>query len=198
MTNDPDKEHRPGAERQKAAPDVFRHLLVGKLPNLKRFALSLYRNSHEAEDLVQATCERALSRWHQFEQQTRIESWLFAIMHSIWKNEIRKKSNQQNAYVNMTPRIVQTDGDREVFGKIELSEVLSALKSISTDQAAAITLVNLEGLSYREAAKVLDIPQGTLESRMARGRIMLGRLLDNTTTSAIEIPRKKAKSESLQ
>ncbi len=157
----------------------FRNELVDCLPALRRFSIILCRNQPSCDDLVQATCERALARWQQFKDGTRLQSWLFSIMHSIWKNKQRREHNQRNAHDKLRHDNHFTDGEQEVFGKIELSEVLSALQGISLDQAAAIVLVSLDGLSYREAAGILDIPQGTLESRIARGRIALGKQLES-------------------
>lgn len=107
-----------------------------------------------------------------------MDSWLFSIMHSIWKNQLRRKNTERRAALELSEGHNSTDGERTALGKIVLSEVLSYMQELPSDQAAAITLVNLEGLSYREAAEVLGIPQGTLESRIARGRISLGRLLE--------------------
>ena len=181
MAPDPDNKQLSGDSGADRASTRFREDLVARLPNLRRFALTLCRSKTESDDLVQATCERALGRWQQFQPATRMESWLFAIMHSIWKNQLRSASNQRRAHGELAHAIDHTDGEREILGKIGLSEVLSALTEITIDQAAAITLVSLDGLSYAEAARVLGIPQGTLESRIARGRIALGRVLEGDT-----------------
>ncbi len=156
----------------------FREELVGALPRLRRFGLVLAGSEADADDLLQATCERALSRWTQFSDGSRIDSWLFSIMHSIWKNTVRKKTTRRRAHGELARGTSFVDGDRVVSGKIAVTEVLSRLRQLDPDQAAALTLVALDGLSYREAADVLEIPQGTLESRIARGRIVLGRMLE--------------------
>lgn len=175
---------------------AFCQALVERLPNLRRFSVTLCRNSDQADDLVQATCARALSRWRQYEPRSRMESWLFAIMHSIWKNEQRSKANRQRAYGELSLAPSQTDGERALLGKIELSEVLSALSALPVDQAMAISLVSLQGLSYREASEVLGVPQGTLESRIARGRIALGRQLDNSESPVVSISAAGKKTRS--
>jgi RNA polymerase sigma-70 factor, ECF subfamily len=164
-------------------PPAVRLGLIEALPRLSRFARVLCRPPLEPDDLMQATCERALSRHSQFVAGTRLDSWLFAIMHSIWKNELRRMGTQQAAAERDVPTL-SVDGERVALGKIMLSEVLSCLSKLPPDQAAAITLVNLDGLSYAAAAEVLGVPQGTLESRMARGRIALGRLLDDGRATA--------------
>lgn len=167
---------------------AFRQDLVCRLPNLRRFSLTLCRHAENADDLVQDTCARALGRWQQFEPQTRMESWLFAIMHSIWKNQLRRAANQQRALAEYSTLPTRADGEQVLFGKIELTEVLSLMNTLAADQMVAISLVSLHGLSYREAAEVLNIPQGTLESRIARGRIALGRLLHKSENPKVGIP----------
>ena len=181
MTQKPEAEPEAKALEPSRPNDEFRLGLIECLPALKRFSMILCRDQPACDDLVQATCERALARWQQFQLDTRLQSWLFSIMHSIRKNKLRRNRNQRNAYDKLRYQTPYTDGERDVFGKIELSEVLSALKDMPPDQAAAITLVSLDGLSYREAADILDIPQGTLESRIARGRIALGKQLESKT-----------------
>ena len=158
--------------------DAFRESLIRELSKLRRFALALCRPPLEPDDLVQATCVRALSRSTQFTPDSRLDSWLFRIMHSIWKNQLRRAATERDAAPFLSQETNVTDGERMALGKIALSEVLSAMKELPAEQAAAITLVNLNELSYREAAAVLEIPQGTLESRIARGRVALGRLLE--------------------
>lgn len=107
-----------------------------------------------------------------------MESWLFSIMHSIWKNDLRHAGVQDRAQVHLQAEDNNIDGERVTFGKIYLSQVLLKLKELPDEQAAALTLVCLEGQSYRAASEILGIPQGTLESRIARGRIALGRALE--------------------
>jgi RNA polymerase sigma-70 factor, ECF subfamily len=158
-----------------------RQRLIAMLPRLQRFARVLCRPPLEPDDLLQTTCERALSRSEQFTDGTRFDSWTFSIMHSIWKNDLRRRAldvRTKDAWGHDTTTSV--DGERLALGKIHLGEVLSALQRLPEDQAAVIVLVSLEGLSYAAAAEALTIPIGTLESRMARGRIALGRLLDES------------------
>jgi RNA polymerase sigma-70 factor, ECF subfamily len=166
-----------GAIAQSVRAQSVRAELLAVMPRLLRFARVLCRPPLDAEDLLQMTCERALSRHAQFLAGTRFDHWSFSIMHSIWKNELRRLGTERKASDAMPP-LAHDDGERQVIGKIWLSDVLSALKRLPEDQAAAMTLVNIDGLSYAQAADVLGIPQGTLESRIARGRVALGRLLE--------------------
>lgn len=123
-----------------------------------------------------------------------MESWLFSIMHSIWKNDLRHASVQDRAQIHLQAEDNNIDGERITVGKIFLSQVLLKLKELPSEQAAALTLVCLEGLSYRAASEILGIPQGTLESRIARGRIALGRALE-TAHPKLEKDDISAKSE---
>lgn len=176
--------------------DDFREGLIAALPALRRFALVLTRANADADDLLQATCERALSRWEQFAPGTRLESWLFSIMHSIWKNIARGHAIRNRVHLELTNQQHFEDGVRIANGKIAVAEVLSHLSTIDPDQAAALSLVGLHGMSYREAAKVLDIPQGTLESRVARGRVALGRLLEGSATARAATSKRSTDSSS--
>lgn len=196
MTQKPESEPEAKALEPSRPDDEFRAGLIDCLPALRRFSIVLCRAQPACDDLVQATCERALARWQQFHPDTRLQSWLFSIMHSIRKNKLRRNRNQRNAFDKLRYEHPYTDGEREVLGKIELSEVLSALKDMSPDQAAAIALVSLDGLSYREAAEILDIPQGTLESRIARGRIALGKQLESKTVETKQ--RQEIRDSSLE
>jgi RNA polymerase sigma-70 factor (ECF subfamily) len=164
--------------------EPVRRELIGMAPRLLRFARVLCRPPLDAEDLLQMTCERILSRSSQFIPGTRFDSWSMTVMHSIWKNELRRLGTERAAAVAM-PLPDNEDGERRAMGKIWLSDVLSALTRLPMEQAEAMTLVNIEGLSYADAAEVLGIPQGTLESRIARGRVALGRLLDDGTEKAL-------------
>lgn len=159
------------------ADQQFRRDLVDKLPNLRRFGLVLCRNAVQADDLVQATCERALAKSSQFQVGTKFDSWLFAIMHSIWKNQLRKAATADRADIKLKASQSAVDGENIATQKIFFSEVLSKLEQLPIEQAMALTLVSIEGMAYRDAAESLGIPIGTLESRIARARVSLGRVI---------------------
>jgi RNA polymerase sigma-70 factor (ECF subfamily) len=171
-------------QTERRGSDAIRRDLIAAMPRLLRFARVICRPPLDPEDLLQMTCERVLSRHRQFKPGTRFDSWTFAIMHSIWKNELRRLGIERAATESLPAPYVE-DGERRVIGMILLADVLSAMKQLTVDQAAAMTLVNLDGLSYADAADALGIPQGTLESRIARGRVALGRLLDSESQVAV-------------
>ena len=163
-------------------PDqTFRADLIELLPRLRRFALTLCRNGDRADDLLQSACERALARHHQFERGTRMDSWMFTIVHSIWKNDIRREVTRRGIEDRMPDPVTFVDGERDVVGKIFLSKVLSLVEALPEHQSSALMLVNVEGLSYAQAAEILDVPVGTVMSRIARARQALGKELDKTS-----------------
>lgn len=169
--------HDGGMEN--AAGD-FQSELIGLLPRLRRFALVLCRNAENADDLLQATCERALSRRDQYTPGTRLDSWLYSIAHSIWKNDVRRSVTRARIDAQLPDAPTSFDGVRDVEGKIFLSRVLSVMEDLPQQQASVMMLVNVEGLSYAEAAEVLKVPVGTVMSRLARGRRALGEALAET------------------
>ncbi|MEO0619536.1 MAG: RNA polymerase sigma factor [Pseudomonadota bacterium] len=162
-----------------AQPDHdFCEGLVDALPHLRRFAFVLTDSTSDADDLLQATCERALARSAQFRKGTRQLSWLFSIMDSISKNQRRADATRKRVHSDMANVTPLFDGERDTLGKIHARDVLSLMKTLDRDQAAALTLVAIEGYSYRDAAEALGVPQGTLESRVARGRVALGQAIE--------------------
>ena len=193
MTQSNDKTPHGSASVADRPTSEFRNALVSKLPNIRRFSFVLCRDLSLSDDLVQTTCVRALERWQQFTTGTRMDSWLFSIMHSIWCNDMRHRNNEfrtNRELAHGAPAIYgerHVDGESLAIGKIELTEVLSLMSDISVDQAAALTIVCIDGLSYREAASVLGIVQGTLESRIARGRIALARLMEEKANRVVDI-----------
>ena len=161
---------------------TFKQELVELLPRLWRFGLSLSGSPEVSQDLVQATCERALSRYHQWRPGTRLDSWTFAIMHSIWKNELRAKSIRRGAgFVDAEQYLVADTPDSETLAEVE--QVYQAVVALPEAQRAALILVYVEGYQYQEAAHILDIPMGTLMSRLARARLRVAQTLGESNAS---------------
>lgn len=158
-----------GSEEVKAA-------LAGHLSRLWRYGYFLTGRRDTAEDLVQATCLRALERAHQFETGTRIDRWLFSILRSIWLNEIRARRVRTGEGTVDAETALAFDGAHEIEAKILVHQVLREMQSLPEAQREAVFLVYVEGLAYREAAAVLDVPIGTIMSRLAAARVTLGRL----------------------
>jgi RNA polymerase sigma-70 factor (ECF subfamily) len=129
-----------------------------------------------AADLVQATGLRAIERADQFAQGTRIDRWLFAILRSIWLNEIRsQRIPEGGGFVDAEDALI-SDGAREMETNITASTVLRAIGGLPEAQRETILLVYAEGYSYAEAAVALRVPIGTIMSRLAAGRAALAKL----------------------
>jgi RNA polymerase sigma factor (sigma-70 family) len=141
---------------------------------LRRFALSLSRDPADADDLTQQTLEKALRARDQWQAGTRLESWLYRIMRNAWIDARRARARasrvtapeEEAAKVGEDPRPALEAG-------LELARVRRAMGQLPDDQRLAVALVLVEGCSYEEAAAVLNIPVGTLSSRLVRGRTAL-------------------------
>lgn len=157
--------------------DQFRDDLTALLPRLWRYAMVKCRNPDRANDLVQATCERALSRSHQFQAGTRLDAWTITIMQSIWKNDLRRDSIRRGEGFVDVEDAGLVDMRESAEGRIFLSEVLQAVDKLPEAQKDAVYLVYVQGLSYQEAAASLDIPAGTLTSRLVRGRTKIAEII---------------------
>jgi RNA polymerase sigma-70 factor, ECF subfamily len=146
------------------------------LARLWRYALVLSKRRDVADDLVQATCLRAIERADQFAPGTRVDRWLFAILRSIWLNEIRSQRIREGGGFVDAEDALTTDGAREIEMNITASAVLRAIDRLPEAQRETVLLVYAEGYSYAEAAAALGIPIGTVMSRLAAGRAALAKL----------------------
>jgi RNA polymerase sigma factor (sigma-70 family) len=150
--------------------------LEPSLPRLWRYALVLSKARDAADDLVQATCLRAIERADQFVPGTRVDRWLFAILRSIWLNEIRSQRIREGGGFVDAEDALTTDGVREIEMNITASTVLRAVGRLPEAQRETILLVYGEGYSYAEAAAALGVPIGTIMSRLSAGRAALAKL----------------------
>lgn len=154
----------------------MRNRLSEVLPSLVRFAMTLTRSRHDAEDLVQTTCERALSRASQWSPDTKLESWVFRIMQTIWYNEARAR-NVRARYREAQQESPADAGaplsDAQVDNRLFLDRVERELFDMSEVDRTVMLLVCVEGLTYKEAAEVTGVPIGTVMSRLARARLHL-------------------------
>jgi len=151
--------------------------LVAFLPNLRRFAISLCRSRDVADDLVQAACERALANAASFQPGTRFDAWMFRILRNLWIDQMRRqKTAGIPDDIDARDDIVGVSGEREAVARLTLQSVSEAIGDLVPDQREVLLLVCVEELSYREAADVLDVPIGTVMSRLARARKTLAAL----------------------
>jgi RNA polymerase sigma-70 factor, ECF subfamily len=151
----------------------FSDQLIAVLPRLRRFARGLTGSASEADDIVQAACERALARRHQFQEGTRFDSWMFRIIQTIWIDQIRARQVRKEDGELVEARLGSDEPVRRVEARLSLGEVRRAVDRLPAEQRAALLLVTVEGLSYKEAAAVAAVPVGTIMSRLARARVAL-------------------------
>ncbi len=158
-----------------AASPAFRQALCERLPQLRRYARNLAGTHHDADDLLQVAAERALARAGQWDRQQPIGPWLYRIVRNAWIDEVRarRRGNALFAEAELGERV----GVAAMEATVTRMSVEAAMARLPEEQRSAIALVLVEGLAYREAADVLEIPIGTLTSRLARGREALQALL---------------------
>jgi RNA polymerase sigma-70 factor (ECF subfamily) len=151
----------------------FNDQLVAVLPRLRRFARGLTGSAVEADDLVQAACERALARTHQFQAGTRFDSWMFRIVQTVWIDQLRSRDTRKTESEDAALNVGSDESVRRVEARMALREVQAAVDTLPAEQRVALLLVTVEGLSYKEAADVAEVPVGTIMSRLARARLAL-------------------------
>jgi RNA polymerase sigma-70 factor (ECF subfamily) len=156
--------------------DRFCEDLTALLPRLRRFARGLTRDAADADDLCQQTVERALKSRQQWQEGTRLDAWIYRIMRNQWIDETRSRSRRAQTFVHEDEGAhLGALGDTETV--VELGNVGRALGQLPADQREAVMLVLVEGFAYKEAAEIIGVPQGTLTSRLGRGREALMRAL---------------------
>tara|TARA_R110000796_G_scaffold156351_3_gene273100 strand:+ start:26764 stop:27435 length:672 start_codon:yes stop_codon:yes gene_type:complete len=163
--------------------------LTDLLPRALRFARSLTRDVVAAEDLVQTAYIKAVERIDQYEQGTRLDSWLYRIIQTSWIDEKRREQRRGNVISFEDARESALPG--QSHGGTDRLFLQAALAELAEDQRAAVTLVLIEGYSYREAADILDAPAGTVMSRVARARKALAMMHDDDSqnTNSDDIQR---------
>ena len=161
--------------------DDRRRAIIDEIPRMRRYARALVRDREAADDLVQDSLERALSRMDRWITGDLPRRWLFTIMHHLFVDQLRRTKRHGQIVAMMPETIGGAATPPQQDDKVEAREVLEALQKISPDRRAALVLVAVEGFSYAEAANVLGVPAGTLMSRLARGREDLRTILDDTS-----------------
>ena len=157
--------------------------LAALLPRMRRFARSITFHREDADDLVQVAMERALGRSEQYLEGTRLDSWLFRIIRNAWIDEVRSRVRRDALFApEEEGEHVGHDGAEAQQQRMAVQKAMSLL---SDEHRMVVALVLVDGLPYKEAAEVLEIPMGTLTSRLARAREALQKLLlDETRTVA--------------
>ena len=159
--------------------EALRRDLIAFLPRLRRFALGLTGSRAEGDDLVQATCERAIRYSDRWVPGTRLDAWLFRIARNLFLND-RRDNRRRGPHLPIDEHADSHvfDGERAAVSGIALEAVTAGLQHLPEEQRSALLLIAVEGLGYREAAEVLGVPIGTVTSRLARARITLRTQLD--------------------
>ena len=154
------------------SPETIRAQMVQLLPRLRRFAIALAGSQADGDDLVQDTVERALKNLHTWEPGTRLDSWMFRIAKNRFLDGRRSAKRARMVAIDAPQEAAEVaeDGERAMQARLELRDVNTALQALPDEQRTVVALVLVDGLSYREAADILDIPIGTLTSRISRAR----------------------------
>lgn len=169
--------------------DSIRAGMVELLPRLRRFAFSLTGSRDQADDLVQETCARALARVDQWQPGTRLDSWMFRIAQNIWLDRLRAdRVRNESVELDAGADVIGSDGRIVTESALTLSAVNAGIAKLPPDQRVLVSLVCVDGVSYKEAAQILDVPIGTVMSRLARARASLHAALFGEET-----PRKEAR-----
>lgn len=154
--------------------------LVGLVPRLRRFAIGLSGSVDRGEELVQTACERLLRRKERLRADTRLDSWMYQVIRNLHIDGIRAQTVRDRSAdeIRQTTRLYPVDGNT-MYSELRLREVHQAMQALSEEHRAALMLICVEGLSYKEAAEVLQVPLGTVTSRLVRARKALLDQLDD-------------------
>jgi len=144
------------------------------IPALRRFAWALTRRSDDADDLVQDCLERALARGGSFRGQGEKRAWLFSILHNLFVSGRRRAARRPSVPLEDAPEPAREAGQEHA---VSARQMLAALDQLPEEQRAVLLLIGVEDLSYEDAARALEIPVGTVMSRLSRGRERLRRTL---------------------
>lgn len=157
---------------------AFEQELLAIVPRLRRFARGLTQHAADADDLCQAAIERALKSRDQWQAGTRLDSWMYRITRNIWIDN-RRASARRGIHADIDDGVMQIadNSHARMEASIELGNVDRAMARLPDEQREAVMLVLVEGYAYREAAEILEVPVGTLTSRLVRGREALMREL---------------------
>ena len=161
-----------------ASSETFESELTQLLPRLRRFAYALSRNGADADDLAQTTVERALRSRDQWQPGTRLDSWLYRIMRNLWIDTVRARGRRdRHEAPEDAAKDVGDDPRDAMHASMELQRAMSAMERLPDEQREVVALILIEGFGYREVSEMLDLPIGTVSSRLVRGRMALLEML---------------------
>ena len=152
----------------------FEGQLAELLPRLRRFAHALSHDSADADDLTQATIERALRSRDRWQEGTRLDSWSYRIMRNLWIDTARSRSRKIAREVPEEEGLSIGEDPRDAMdAAVDLKRVMAAMGRLPDDQREVVALILVEGFGYREVSEMLGLPIGTVSSRLVRGRTAL-------------------------
>lgn len=147
-------------------------------PRVRRFAFSLSHNAADADDLTQKAAMRAMDSFDQFQEGTRFDSWMFRITRNLWIDTVRARGRRAKREVAQEAGLsVGYDPRSATDAAIDLGKAMSALEQLPDEQREVVALILIDGMGYRETAEILDLPIGTVSSRLVRGRKALLEML---------------------
>ena len=153
----------------------FAGMLEAQIPRLRRYARALTRDFSRADDLVQNCLTRAVAKQHLWQYGTNLRAWLFTILHHQHVNDVRR-SIREGSHV-VLEELPELTAQPNAIAVLQLRDLEAALGRLQLEQRQVILLVGLEDMSYEEVANVLNVPVGTVRSRLSRGRDQLRRLM---------------------
>lgn len=156
--------------------------IAALLPRLRRFARTIVYNREDADDLVQIAVERALGRSAQWQPDTRLDSWIFRIMKNAWIDEVRSRIRRDNLFA--PEEAGEHVGDQAAEAQQQRMAIEKAVGMLSEEHRMVVALVLVGGMPYKEASEVLEIPIGTLTSRLVRARTALQEILSDQKRTA--------------
>jgi RNA polymerase sigma-70 factor (ECF subfamily) len=160
----------------------FGRLLEKEIPRLRRYARALTRNTAKADDLVQSSLVRALEKQHLWQPGSNLRAWLFTILHNQHVNEVRH-SLRQGSLGPVEDAEPVWPVEPAAYTSLQLRDLQRAVNTLSLEQREVLLLVGLEGMRYEQVATILDIPVGTVRSRLSRARNTLRLLMEGTNSA---------------
>jgi RNA polymerase sigma factor (sigma-70 family) len=170
-----------------------RHEIEAEIPRLRRYARALMRDVVSADDLVQDSLTRALGKLHLWHEGSDLRAWLFTILHNQYVNYVRR-AVREGAVVALNETEPMLSRAPQQGRRLELRDLERAIAQLPEEQRSVILLVGLEGMHYEEVAAVLDVPVGTIRSRLSRGREALRRLTGSIPDDRAEAVATKSNS----
>lgn len=159
--------------------------IEASIPALRRYAWSLLRDTDDADDLVQDCLVRALDRVAADPAVAAVRPWLFTIMHNLFVSRWRTMRRRRVTMPNDAAHNVEIPVGPEQDDALARRDLLAGLERLTEDQRQVLLLVSVEGLEYREVAAILDVPAGTVMSRLSRARDSLHAYMDGTKRPAL-------------